>query len=444
MSSTQVTRDQRGWSVFVHSLRSSPGLGRLLSVRLSSQITDGIFQAALVGSILFNPERHADPLAVAGGLAVLLLPYSLIGPFAGALLDHWDRRNVLLYANLLRGLIIGLVALAVASGAPDVVVLISALAATGASRFVAAGLSAGLPHVARREVLVATNALFTTLGGAMLTVGLGITLGLRAIFGDDNVGSALTMIAGIVLAVVSGGLAHRFRPLQLGPDEPDDPGRSAVHAVSVGLWHGARAVVHHKTVAAALSAIGAHRLVFGMNTLMILVLTRQMGPGDGVDRVSVVIGFTGAGALLAAVITPIAVARVGRYVTLLAALAVGAFAELSVLSFEFAVICGSAFVLGLIGQIAKLCGDVAMQVDVDDAVRGQVFSVQDAVFNIAYVGAVTVAALAIPDDGRAVGLVVLGVVLYLLGMLVVRLLHPRGHWSAEPTTVRHTVTDPAG
>ncbi len=148
-----MTRDQRGWSVFIHSLRSSPGLGRLLSVRLSSQITDGIFQAALVGSILFNPERHADPLAVAGGLAVLLLPYSLIGPFAGALLDHWDRRNVLLYANLLRGLIIGLVALAVASGAPDVVVLISALAATGASRFVAAGLSAGLPHVARREVL---------------------------------------------------------------------------------------------------------------------------------------------------------------------------------------------------------------------------------------------------------------------------------------------------
>ena len=133
----------------------------------------------------------------------------------------------------------------------------------------------------------------------------------------------------------------------------------------------------------------------------------------------------------------------GRYVTLLVALAVGAVAEMSVLSFDFAVICGSAFVLGLIGQIAKLCGDVAMQVDVDDAVRGQVFSVQDAVFNIAYVGAVTVAALAIPDDGRAVGLVVLGVVLYLLGMLVVRLLHPRGHWSAEPTTVRPSVTDPA-
>ncbi|TYQ09863.1 UNVERIFIED_ORG: hypothetical protein L601_000300000020 [Gordonia westfalica J30] len=442
VNSTEVSH-RRGWSVFLDSLRHSPGLGRLLFVRLSSQVTDGIFQAALVGSILFNPERHADPLAVAGGLAVLLLPYSLIGPFAGALLDHWDRRSVLLYANLLRGAIIGLVAIAVASGAPDLVVLISALAATGASRFVAAGLSAGLPHVAKREVIVAINALFTTLGGAMLSVGLGITLGLRAIFGDDNSGSALTMLAGIVLAVVSGGLAHGFRPLQLGPDEPDDPGKSAFHAVSVGLWHGARAVATHKTVAAALSAIGAHRLVFGMNTLMILVLTRQMGPGDGLDRVSLVIGFTGAGALLAAVVTPLAVARVGRYVTLMCALGVGAVAEVTVLGFHFAVICGSAFVLGLIGQVAKLCGDVAMQVDVGDAVRGQVFSVQDAVFNMAYVGAVTVAALAIPVDGHATVLVVLGVVIYLVGMVTVRALYNRAEVTGEPAAGQQAVTDPA-
>lgn len=425
-------RQPRGWRTFVASLRHSPGLGRLLAVRLSSQITDGIFQASLVGGILFNPERHADPLAVAGGLAVLLLPYSLIGPFAGALLDHWDRRNVLMYANFLRALIIAVVAAAIASGAPDTVVLVGALAVTGASRFVAAGLSAGLPHVARRDVIVATNALFTTLGGAMLTVGLGVTLALRAVFGDDNTGSALTMASGVILAVLAGRLAHRFAPLQLGPDEPDDPGRSAFHAVAVGLLHGARAVAHCRPVAAALSAIGAHRLVFGMNTLMILVIARHTGSGDGVDRLSMVVGFTGAGALVAAILTPIAVARVGRRTTLMAALVVGAAAELTILSFNFAVICAAALVLGLVGQTAKLCGDVAMQVDIDDMVRGQVFSVQDAVFNIAYVGAVTVAALAIPADGQATGLVVLGVVLYLVGVAVVAVVHR--HRPVDATT----------
>ena len=59
-----------------------------------------MFQAALGGAVLFNPERQADPLAVAAGLAVLLLPYSIVGPFAGALLDRWDRRRVLIVANL--------------------------------------------------------------------------------------------------------------------------------------------------------------------------------------------------------------------------------------------------------------------------------------------------------------------------------------------------------
>ncbi|WAC57702.1 MFS transporter [Gordonia sp. SL306] len=412
---------------FVRSLAHSPGLGRLLAVRLTSQITDGVFQAALFGAILFNPERHADPLAIAGGLAVLLLPYSVIGPFAGALLDHWDRRHVLMYANVIRAAMIGLVAVAIAAGATDTIVLIGALAVTGASRFVASGLSAGLPHVAHRDVIVATNALFTTLGAGMLAVGAGIAAVLRALFGPDNSGSALTTLGGVVIALIAGALAHGFTRLQLGPDEPDDPGRSALHAVTVGLLHGARAVAGSRTVSAALSAIGAHRLVFGMNTLMLLVISKHAGAGDGLAGVSVVAGFTAGGALLAALVTPYSVDRIGRKTTLIVALLVGAVAEVSLVTFNPVVLCISAFVLGLIGQVAKLCGDVAMQVDIGDAVRGQVFSVQDAVFNIAYVGAVTLAAVAIPDDGKSVALVIFGTVLYVIGSLVVRVVHTPYH-----------------
>ncbi|AZG47001.1 MFS transporter [Gordonia insulae] len=420
---------------FIHSLGHSPGLGRLLAVRLTSQITDGVFQAALFGAILFNPERHADPLAIAGGLAVLLLPYSVIGPFAGALLDHWDRRNVLMYANVIRGALIALVALCIATGTTDTVVLIGALAVTGASRFVASGLSASLPHVAHRDVIVATNALFTTLGAGMLAVGAGIAAMLRALFGPDNSGSALTTLGGVAIALVAATVAHGFGRLQLGPDEPDDPGRSAFHAVTVGLLHGARAVGHSRTVSAALSAIGAHRLVFGMNTLMLLVLSKHAGLGDGLAGVTVVAGFTAGGAFLAAVVTPYSVERFGRRITLVTALLVGAVAELSLLTFNAVVFCIGAFVLGLIGQVAKLCGDVAMQVDIGDAVRGQVFSVQDAVFNIAYVGAVALAAFAIPENGRSIALVVLGTVVYLIGAVVVRLLHTPHH------PRHHTVND---
>ena len=67
------------------SVRSLPDFSRLLEVRLVSQFGDGLFQAGLAGALLFNPDRAADPWAIAGAFAVLFLPYSLLGPFAGAL-----------------------------------------------------------------------------------------------------------------------------------------------------------------------------------------------------------------------------------------------------------------------------------------------------------------------------------------------------------------------
>src|SRR3712207_7345465 len=42
-----------------------------------------------------SPQRAADPVDVAAAFAVLLLPYSVVGPFAGVWLDRWSRRQVL-------------------------------------------------------------------------------------------------------------------------------------------------------------------------------------------------------------------------------------------------------------------------------------------------------------------------------------------------------------
>src|SRR5687768_7901803 len=92
-----------------HNLRAVlavRGLRRLLAVRLVSQFADGMFQAALAGSVLFNPDREAGALAIASGSAVLLLPYSVIGPYVGVFLDRWSRRQVLVWTNLLRAALV--------------------------------------------------------------------------------------------------------------------------------------------------------------------------------------------------------------------------------------------------------------------------------------------------------------------------------------------------
>ncbi|MGI8417724.1 MAG: hypothetical protein ACR2P2_16280, partial [Nakamurella sp.] len=103
------------------ALLSVRGLRLLVTARLLGALGDGVFQASLAGAVLFSPERSTSAAAIAGGFAVLLLPYSVLGPFAGALLDRWSRRQVLVWANVARSGLVLLVAVAIATQAPEAV-----------------------------------------------------------------------------------------------------------------------------------------------------------------------------------------------------------------------------------------------------------------------------------------------------------------------------------
>ena len=109
---------------------------RLLAVRLLSQGADGVYQVALAAYVVFSPEKQTSATAIASAMAVLLLPYSLVGPFAGVLLDRWRRRQVFLYGNLLRALLASATALLILSHVPDWLFYVSALCVTGVNRFV--------------------------------------------------------------------------------------------------------------------------------------------------------------------------------------------------------------------------------------------------------------------------------------------------------------------
>src|SRR6201999_4201122 len=113
------------------SVRGLPDFWRLLELRMATQFGDGLFQAGLAGALLFNPDRAADPMAIARAFAVLFLPYSLLGPFAGALMDRWDRRLVLVGANVGRLVLIAAIGTILAVGAGDFPLLLGALFANG-------------------------------------------------------------------------------------------------------------------------------------------------------------------------------------------------------------------------------------------------------------------------------------------------------------------------
>ena len=411
------------------SVRGLPDFWRLLQLRMASQFGDGLFGAGLAGALLFNPDRAADPMAIARAFTVLFLPYSLLGPFAGALMDRWDRRWVIVGATAARLCLIAAIGAILAFRAGDLPLLLAALLANGMSRFVASGLSASLPHVVPREQVVTMNSVANVAGASAAFLGANFMLVPRLVVGAGDKGASAVIFLTAIPVSLALLLALRFGPRALGPDDcgPAIP-RPVGYAVVTGWLHGLRTVAQHPTVAATLSGLAAHRMAVGINSLVMLLLVHHLaGPvAGGLGTALLFAAVAGLGAFLSNVVTPSLIRRWGRYATTNGALVATALAQLPNATLKIPVMLVCSFLLGVAGHVVKLCADSAMQLDVGDALRGHVFAVQDALFWVAFIVAITLAATVVPNDGRDPGILLFGSVIYLGGLAAHSIIGRRG------------------
>ncbi|MDO0934619.1 MFS transporter [Streptomyces sp. DG2A-72] len=393
------------------------GFRRLLAVRLLSQGADGIYQVALASYVVFSPEKQTSAAAIASAMAVLLLPYSLVGPFAGVLLDRWRRRQVLLYCSLLRALLASATAALIVSDVPDWLFYVSALCVTAVNRFVLAGLSAALPRVVDADRLVIANSLSPTAGTLAAIAGGGLAFLVRLLGADSD---AAVVLLGAVLYLCAGLASLSMARDLLGPDRELVKPRltAALSGTARDLAAGVRhlAAPQRREATWALCAMTMMRFCYGALTVMLLMLCRYAFTStseDGLALLGLALATSGAGFFAAAVLTPWAAGRLGpgRWIVVCAAAA--AVLELVLgLPFATAPMLAAAFVLGLTTQGAKIATDTIVQSSVDDGFRGRIFSVYDVLFNAAFVGAAAVAAVMLPPDGRSVPLVVTVAVIY--------------------------------
>ncbi|MGN6129115.1 MAG: MFS transporter [Nocardioidaceae bacterium] len=385
---------------------------RLFTVRVASQLTDGVFQVAIAAYVIFSPERQPSPGAIAGALAVVLLPFSVLGPFVGVLLDRWSRRQVLAWSNFTRVGLVTVLAATVHAGlrGPGLFVLI--LACLSVNRFLLAGLSAALPHVVTPEDLITANALTPTAGTLAFLVGLAAGTVSRIVgdhLGAD--GDTVVLALAAVLYGVAGALALRIPRALLGPDpDPDRPDvRSAVGDVARGLLDGLRHLGHRRPAAHGLTAIGLHRFFYGVATVSLILLYRnyfhQQSEADAAfAELSVAVLVSGVGFVAAAVLTPVVTERLTSRAWILTLLGTAAVTQVvpGALYTEPALLV-SAFFLGVASQGIKICVDTLVQTHVDDAYRGRVFSLYDVIFNVAFVAAAALAAAVLPLTGKSYG-----------------------------------------
>ena len=398
------------------------GFRALLAVRLSGQFADGVFQASLAGAILFNPERAAHAADIAAGFAVLLLPYSMIGPFAGVLLDRWSRQRVLVGANLVRALLVCAVAGEIGAGVHGQPFYLSALVVVSVNRFVLSALSAGQPHVVPYEQLISANAISTTAGALATAAGGGTAIGIRVLAGRGNAGYAAIALGAAVCYAVAGLAALRFQTDQLGPDEQTRSRRESLRHVLRGMIAGGRHIHSRPAVRRAFLVIGVHRFFYGVMVICTLLLYRNYFVDSGLLRAGLtgigqLVLATAAGGGLAALISPAAARRWGYARWSAGLLMMSAMVEVTLgLPFRLATFLPAAALLGLAAQGVKICVDTITAQQVDDDFRGRVFSIYDMVFNLVFVAAAVLTALMLPEDGRSsVALIVIGVSYFVTG-----------------------------
>lgn len=419
----------------VRALLARRSFRDLLSTRLTGQLADGLLQAGLVGVVLFAPERGTSPARIAMGFAVLLLPFTLLAPLAGVLLDRWSRVAVLRWANLGRALLIAVTAAATAWGASEVLVFGTALVALALNRLVLAALGASLPRTVPSDLLVTGNAMAPTLGTFTTVVGGAIGLLLRGVL--EGPGDAAPFAAAAVGYLVAAGTTVRFSSTQLGPGDHAPLGSPFAQAWD-DVCAGVAQIARTAPARSVLLATTAQRILFGGLTVWTIVTIRFLLHGTSSDEdaalaaLGTVAFAAGIGLVAASTVAPSMVRRLGPRFTTAAALAVGAIGSLApAASLRLTSIVTAWLFAGASAQALKITVDTTLQRSSPDAMRGRVFIAYDLVFNISFmlgVSIVAAASLSLLDGSTLPVLLAAG---YVAAASLVQLSR-RAQWEAAP------------
>lgn len=177
----------------------------LWTATAAANLADGIFKLALP---LLATQFTNSPALVAGVAFAVRLPWLLFALVAGVLADRFDRRRMMLYANLLRVIVLmGMVIVSLMNGMSLPILYLSAILLGIAETLADTASSSILPSLVQPEALEVANARLVgvitltnefigpPLGGALAAISLVLALGTS---------SALYLVAAAAILLIGG------------------------------------------------------------------------------------------------------------------------------------------------------------------------------------------------------------------------------------------------
>jgi MFS family permease len=398
-------------------IRGSRDFALLLGTQMFAQAGDGIVQAALAKYIAFGGQQGFDlesarsPDELLRIALYIFVPYTILSPFFGVVIDRWDRRRLLFLANGLRAVVIALVALWGIGRTGDVALFGAFLLTLSSTRVVLATKSAALP---------------TTLGGKDLVIGNAVSQMLGALFQIGGVAFAFIaagvievapiVLIGCVVYAIGGALALSMKRATEHPTK-STLGREIARVAS-NIAAGVREVAQHPKAAASITTYFWLRLLWSFSIAAVGFVARDLLADDDF-AIAILTGGAlaaggGLGFLLARSLHDRA--RSSAHLVVGAAIMAGvAMVALGPLKVQ-AGIALLMFFLGLGFFLGKISLDTMVQEALGDDFRGRAFSLYDISYNLAWVVAAAILKIFWADEGQSILLAGMGLV-FLIGVV---------------------------
>ena len=388
----------------------------LMATQFAAQAGDGIIQAALAKLIVFGNQKGFDleearsPDELLRIALYLFVPYTIISPFLGVVIDRWDRRRLLFVANGLRAIVLVIVGLVGTGSVPDGVLFGAFLLTLASTRVVLATKSAALPATLEGESLVEGNAV-SQLGGAIFQLGGVAAAFVAAKFLDAE---PIVIVGALVYALGAGTalVIKRAGEAKVATTLLQETAR-VIKNIAAGIGEVSRT----PAAGAAITTYFWFRLLWSFSIVGIGFIARELLADDDVQILVITGGAGAAGAVLGFLMANRMNARTrssGQLALIAASVAGVAVAVLGGVEMK-AALAVLTFFLGFGFFLGKISLDTMVQEALGDDFRGRAFSLYDIAYNLAWV--VAAAAMKIWWTGSAQGILLAGMgIVFLVGI----------------------------
>ncbi len=408
----------------------------LWSGQVFSQLADKVYLVLTIALIASHFHTGGNTISswVSAITIAFTIPAVLLGSLAGAFVDRWSKKAVLVATNLLRGfLVLTLPALLWLSEGKQLLslplgfcllLLVTFLVST-LTQFFAPAEQSAIPLVVERRHLLSANSLYTTTMMASVIVGFALGDPLLALadrlIGRADLGKELVVggsytVAGLILLLLS-------TREKINPTERESP--HILEDIRDGLRH----LKENRRVRAALIQLVILFSVFAALAVLAVRLA-ELIPGMKASQFGILLAAGGVGMAVGAAL----VGYVGRrfsYRQLSLAGSMGMAAALTGLSLFGKQLWPDLLAIAMLGVFAAVVGvpmQTAIQAETPDEMRGKVFGLQNNLINIA---------LSLPLALAGVAETFLGLKVVFLGLAVLAIAGGLLTWYISGTGIRN-------